>query len=96
MSAAGVLKEESFVGYLKPVALIGLRGHRRGRNRRKGEQSLVAAVLSKTGAGVALLVREVSVALLLCFSRKGGICVSVFYALRVLSRCRNRTRSLNT
>ena len=44
---------------MKAVALIGLRGHGRGGKRRRGERSLVAAALSKTGAGVALLAREV-------------------------------------
>ena len=67
MSAGQVLEEESFVTYVKPVALIGLRGRGRGGKRRRGERSLVAAALSKIGAGLALLVREVGVALLLCF-----------------------------
>eukprot|EP00904_Undaria_pinnatifida_P009286 jgi/Undpi1/5488/HiC_scaffold_2.g00767.m1 len=67
MSAGEVLEEESFVCYVKAVALIGLRGRGRGGKRRRGERSLVAAALSKIGAGVALLVREVGVALLLCF-----------------------------
>ena len=70
--------------------------YRRGEKRRRGERSLVAAALSKSGARVALLVREVDVALLLCFPRKAEICVSVVFASRVLSRCHNRTRSLNT
>ena len=46
---------------------IALRGHGRGGKRRRGERSLVAAALSKIDAGVALVVREVGVALLLCF-----------------------------
>ena len=76
MSAGEVLEEESFVCYAKAVALIGLRGRRRGGKRRRGERSLVAAALSKIGAGVALLVREVGVALLLCFfSGRRDMCV---------------------
>ena len=65
MSAGEVLEEGSFVCYVKAVVLIGLRGRGRGGKRRRGEQSLVAAALSKGGAGVALLVREVGVALIL-------------------------------
>ena len=80
MSAGEVLEEDSFVCYVKAVALIGLRGRGRGGKRRRGERSLVAAALSMIGAGVALLVREVGVALLLCFSREGGICVSAVFA----------------
>ena len=78
MSAGGVLEEESFVCYLKPVALIGLRGHRRGGKRRRGDRPLVAAASPKTGAGVALLVREVGVATSsMFFSEKAGIvCLS--------------------
>ena len=95
MSAGEVLEEERFVCYLRAVALIGVRGHGRG-GKRRGERSLVGAALSKIGAGMALLVREVGVALLLCFTWEGGICVSAVFASRVLSRCRNRTRPLNT
>ena len=58
---------KNFVYYLKAVALIGLRGQGRGETRRRGERSLVAAALSTIDAGVALLLREVGVALLLCF-----------------------------
>ena len=58
--------KKSFV-YLKVAALIGLRGHEQGGKRRREERSLVAAALFKIDAGVALLVREVGVALLLCF-----------------------------
>ena len=47
--------------------MTGLRGHGRGEKRGRGERSLVAAALSKIDAGVALLVPEVGVALLLCF-----------------------------
>ena len=43
--------KNSFVYYLKAVALIGLRGHGRGGKRRREELSLVAAVLSKIDAG---------------------------------------------
>ena len=66
----------SFVYYLKAVALIGLRGHGRGGKRRRGERSLVVAALSKIDAEVALLVREVGVALLLCFySGRRHMCI---------------------
>ena len=76
MSAGEVLGEDSFVCYVKAVALIGLRGRGRGGKQRRGERSLVAAALSKIGAGVALLVREVGVALLLCFySGRRDMCV---------------------
>ena len=76
MSASEVLEEGSFVCYVKAVALIGLRGRGRGGKRRRGERSLVEAALSKIGAGVALLVREVGVALLLCFfSGRRDMCV---------------------
>ena len=54
-------------GHASEGCRIGLRGHRQGGKRRRGERSLVAAALSKIDAGVALLVREVGVALLLCF-----------------------------
>ena len=68
---------KSFVYYLKAVALIGLRGHRRGGKRRRGEErSLAGAALSKIDAGVAAFVREVSAALLLCFySGRRDMCV---------------------
>ena len=59
--------KKSFVYFLKAVALIGLRGHGREGKRRRRKRSLVAAALSKIDAGVALLVREVGVAHLLCF-----------------------------
>ena len=93
--SAGEVLEDVFVCYVKAVALIGLRGRGRGGKRRRGERSLVAAALSKIGAGVALLVREVGVALLLCLLGKAG-CVSAVFASRVVPRCRNRTRPLNT
>ena len=76
MSAGEVLEEESFVCYLKVVALISLRGHGRGGKLRREQRSLLAVALSKIGAGVALLVREVGIALLLCFySGRRDMCV---------------------
>ena len=82
MSAGEVLGEESFVCYPKAVALIGLGGHGRGAKRRRGERSIVTAALSMIGAGVALLVREVGVALLLCFySGRRDIYVCLFSLL---------------
>ena len=56
MSAGKVLEEDCFVCYVKAVALIGLRGCGRGGKRRREGRSLVAAALSKMGAGVALIV----------------------------------------
>ena len=52
---------------------IALRGHGRGGKRRRGER----AALSKMDAGMALLVREVGVALLLCFysGRRDIMCI---------------------
>ncbi len=80
MSAGEVLEEDCFVCYVKAVALIGLRGCGRGEKRRRGGRSLVEAALSKIGAGVALLVREVGVALLLCFfSRRRDMCVCCLF-----------------
>ena len=66
---------------MKAVALIGLRGRGRGgKLRRRGGRSLVEAALSKIGAGVALLVREVGVALLLCFfSGRRDVCVCCLF-----------------
>ena len=79
MSAGEVLEEDCFVCYVKAVALIGLRGRGRGGKRRRGGRSLVEATLSKIGAGVALLVREVGVALLLCFfSGRRDMCLLSF------------------
>ena len=76
ISAGEVLEEDCFVCYVKAVALIGMRGCGRGGKRRRGGRSLVASALSKIGAGLALLVREVGVALLLCFfSRRRDMCV---------------------
>ena len=73
-------RKKSFVYYLKAVALIGLRGHGRGGKRRTGERSLVAAALSNIDAGVALLVREVGVALLLCFySGRRDMCICCLF-----------------
>ena len=80
MSAGEVLEEDCFVCYVKAVALIGLRGRGQGGKRRRGGRSLVEAALSMIGAVVALLVREVGVALLLCFPREGGICVSAVFS----------------
>ena len=79
MSAGEVLDDDCFVCYVEDVALIGLRGRGREGKRRRGGRSLVEAALSKIGAGVALLVREVGVALLLCFFSVGGICVSAVF-----------------
>ena len=80
MSAGEVLEEDCFVCYVKAVALIGLRGRGRGGKRRRGGRSLVEAALSKIGAGVALLVREVGVALLLCFfSGRRDMCVCCLF-----------------
>ena len=77
VSAGEVLDEDCVVCcYVEAVALIGLRGRGRGEKRRGGGRSLVASALSKIGAGMALLVREVGVALLLCFSsRRRDMCV---------------------
>ena len=76
MSAGEVLEEDSFVCYVKAVALIGRGVRGRGGKRRRGQRSLVATALSKIGAGVALLVREVGVALLLCFySGRRDVCL---------------------
>ena len=76
MSAGEVLEEDCFVCYVKAVALISLRRCGRGGKRRRGGRSLVEAALSKIRAGVALLVREVGVALRLClFSGRQDICV---------------------
>ena len=89
MSAGEVLEEDSFVCYVKAVALIGLRGRGRGGKRRRGERSLVAAALSNIGAGVALLVREVGVAFLLCFSserRDMCVCCLCFAGAFTLSK----------
>ena len=77
--------KKSFVNYLKAVVLIGLRGHGRGEKRRRGERSLVTVALSKIDAGVALLAREVGVALfgvalLLCFlSGRRDMCICCLY-----------------
>ena len=75
MSPGEILEEESFFCYVKAAALIGLRG-REGGGKRRRERSSVAAALSKIGAGVALLVREVGVALYLCFySGRRNVCL---------------------
>ena len=78
----------SFVA-CEAVALIGLRGCGRGEKRRRGGRSLVASALSMIGAGVALLVREVGVALLLCsFSRRRdmSVCYLRFVGAITLSK----------
>ena len=63
---------------------IALRGHGRG-GKRRGERSRVAAALSKINAGLALLAREVGVALLLYFyARRRDIFV---YLLSLFCRC---------
>ena len=68
---------------MKAAALIGLRGHGRGGKRRRGDLSLVAAALSQDRCGVAVLVREVSVALLLCFySGRRDMCTYLLSLLR--------------
>ena len=74
MSTGEVWEKESFVCYVMAVALIGLRCRGRGGKRRRGERSLVAAALSKIGAGVALLVRMVGVALLV-YSGRRQVCL---------------------
>ena len=80
MSAGEVLEENCFVCYVKAVALIGLRGCGRGGKRKRRGRSLVEAALSKIGAGVALLVREVGVALLFCFfSGRRDLCVCCLF-----------------
>ena len=62
-----VSRREKELCLLPEGCRIALRGHGRGGKRRRGERSLVAAALSKIDAGVALVVREVRVPLLLCF-----------------------------
>ena len=80
MSAGEVLIEDCSVCYVKAVALIGLRGRGRGGKRRRGGRSLVEAALSKIGAWMALLVREVGVALLLCFfSGRRDMCICCLF-----------------
>ena len=94
MSAGEGLKN-SFVCYLKAVALSGLRGHGREGKRRRGERSLVAVALCKIDAGVALLVREVGVALFLCFYLgRRDMCICCLCSAGAFSHCRNRTRPL--
>ena len=59
---------------------MGLRGRGRGGKRRRGGRSLVEAALSKISTGVALLAREVGVALLFCFlSGRRGMCVCCLF-----------------
>ena len=74
MSAGEVLEEELYM--LPEGCRIGLRDHGRGGKRRRGKPSLVATALAKINAGVALLVREVGVALFLCFcSGRRDMCI---------------------
>ena len=62
-----------------------LRGHGLGGKRRRGERSLGAAALFKLDAGVALLVSDIGVALLLCFySGRGDTYV---YLLSLIRAC---------
>ena len=77
MSDGEVLEEGCLVCYVIAVALIDLRGRGRGgKRKRRGGRPPVAAALSKIGAGVALLVREVGVAFILCFfSGRRDMCV---------------------
>ena len=78
--SAGEVLEDYFVCYVKADALIGLRGRGRGGKRRRGGRSLVEAALSKIGAGVALLLREVGVAIALCFfSGRRNLCVCCLF-----------------
>ena len=64
---------------------IALRGHGREGKRRRVERTLIAAALPNIDAGVALLVRVVGVALLLCFqSGRRDIYV---YLLSLLRAC---------
>ena len=82
-----VSQEEEELCLLPEGCRSALRGHGRGGKRRREERSLVAAVLSKIDAGVALLVREVGVALLLCFySGRWDIYICV-YLLSLLRTC---------
>ena len=82
MSAGEVLEKELC---LPEGCRIALRGHGRGEKRRRGERSLVAA-LSKIDAGVALLVREVGVALLLCFySERHNVCICCLFFARAFT-----------
>ena len=90
MSAGEVLEEDCFLCYVKAVALIGRRrGRGRGGKRKRGGRSLVEAALSKIGAEVALIVREVGVALLLCFfpgRRDMCVCYLCFVGAFTLSK----------
>ena len=97
ISAGEVLEEDCFVCYVKAVALIGLRGRGRGGKRRRRRRSPVAAALSKLHAGLALLVREVGVALLLRFfwgRRDMCVCCLCFVGAFTLSK--SGTRPLAT
>ena len=92
-----VSRREEELCLLHEGCRIALRGHRRAGKRIRGERSLVAAALSKIDAGVALLVREVGVAPLLCFyseRRDIYMCICCLCFARA-SRFRNRTHLLN-
>ena len=67
---------------------IALRGHGRRGKRRIEERSLLAAALSKIDVGVDLFVRDVGVALLLCFySGRRDICIHLLSLLRTRLKC---------
>ena len=72
MSAGEVLEQELC---LRAVALLCMvTGEEQ--NEEQESDLLVAAALSKIDSGVALLLREVGVALLLClYSRRRGMCI---------------------
>ena len=89
MSAGKVFEEELC---LKAVALLCVvTGEEE--NEEEERDLFVAAALSKIDAGVALLVREVYVALLCFYSRRRNMCICCLCS-RVLSPFRNRTRPL--
>ena len=75
MSGGEVFEEELCI--LPEGCGIALRGRGQGGKRRKGERYLVAAALSKIDGSVALLVREVGAALVLCFysGRRDILCI---------------------
>ena len=80
-----VSRREEELCSLPESCRIALRGHGRGEKRRRGERSVVEAALSKKDAGVASLIREVGVSLLLCFcSGRQYIYMSAVFASRVL------------
>ena len=80
MTAGEVLEEDCFVCYVKGCRIDWSAWLRARRKRRSGGRSLVEAALSKIGAGMALLVREVGVALLPCFfSGRRDMCVCCLF-----------------